>query len=357
MRSKKALLSVASALMAAACMLPFPATAADSEAAVTAVTDTAIDLSESISSNTTIDNYEFYCPEYFLIYGSKMKASTNGRFSGEYKAPPYPLNGQYAEFSSMYKFGEGNEPNVGKKQNIRADYCLNNRLNGKYGIFFDAMITENTENHDRCYFDVAEMVSGYEPEDFLKTFELKYGTNHLDLKSCELLKSYSSGGHEYDLYKGVYHYYGCYSNYDEYRYIAFRKDYADGEQLENSIDLYDHMSRLSEFENADTKIGAMSLIFRTIETEGDFEVTKQDISVIEQSTVPEVISGDFNSDKRIDSMDVVHARKTLLKHMSSEGADTPEYADINLNGKFDVADIVMLQSFVIGRIKAFPASE
>lgn len=40
--------------------------------------------------------------------------------------------------------------------------------------------------------------------------------------------------------------------------------------------------------------------------------------------------------------------------MSNDSADIPGYADVNLNGKFDVADIVMLHSFVLGKIKSFP---
>ena len=320
------------------------------------------DLSKGSFAGIIIDNYEFYCDDYFISYGSKMNAFTKGRFTGEYKAPPHQLNKVYAEFSSMYKFEEQSEPNVGKKQDISIDYSLNDKLKGKYGIFYDAYLNNDTSDPMGPivyrYFDVAEKISGMDVEEFFKTFETVLGNNHLDLKSVDPLKTYTLNGHEYDLYRGYYKYYGCAGNHEEIRYLAVRKDSAEDEKIENTLNFFDHMKQLDDFSDSDTKVYVLSLIFRTIETEGTFEVTKQNISVIDKNAAPEVIRGDFNGDDRIDSMDVSRARTELLKSMrNDENADIPVYADVNLNGKFDVADIVMLQSFVLGKIKSFPEAK
>lgn len=309
--------------------------------------------------NVIIDNFDFYCDEYFTSFGSTMTAFSKGRFSGEYMAPTYQLDKVYPEFSSTYNFENLTIPSLGQKQDVRVDYSINDKLKGKYSVFFEAML-ENESSIPLVYqyFDVAEKLSDMEVEEFFKTFESQFGNNHLDLKSCTFLKTYSSGGHEYDLYSGYYNYYGCVGNHDEIRYLAVRKDSADDEKLDNTIDLYEHMKQLEEFSNTDTKAYNMSLIFRIIETEGTFDVTKQDILILDKElSAPEVIRGDFNGDDRIDSMDVSRARTELLKSMSDDSANIPTYADINLNGKFDVADIVMLQSFVLGKIRSFPEAE
>ena len=70
--------------------------------------------------------------------------------------------------------------------------------------------------------------------------------------------------------------------------------------------------------------------------------------------MPEVIAGDFNNDRIINTLDIIPARQALISVTSDENAEVKEYMDINKSGRFDVADIVMLQSFVIGKIKQFP---
>lgn len=316
------------------------------------------DISQRIQSDIVFDNFDYYCPEYFLLDGSRMNAFSKGRFSGEYKKPKYPLSKTYCEFSTLYNFENLTVPDVGKAQDIRIDYSVNDDLTGKYGIYFDAMLQSPTSAGSvRKSFAVAEKIAGADTEEFFNSFEEELGNNHLDLKSTDFIRTYTAGGHEYDLYKGCYRFYGCFNSYDEIRYIAFRKDSSDDEKLESSISLCEHLSQLDELSGQDIPVYNLLMGIRTLDAEGKFDVTKQDISVIDRTAAPEIVRGDFNGDMHIDSMDVARARTELLKSMSKENEDIPVYADINLNGKFDVADIVMLQSFVLGKIKAFPTAE
>ena len=65
-----------------------------------------------------------------------------------------------------------------------------------------------------------------------------------------------------------------------------------------------------------------------------------------------IIIGDVNGDGKVNTFDVIAARALLLKTMG--GGQSPDEADANGNGSFEVADIVTLQEFVFGKIKKFP---
>ena len=67
------------------------------------------------------------------------------------------------------------------------------------------------------------------------------------------------------------------------------------------------------------------------------------------------IRGDFNSDKRVDTFDLVTARKALVATMSgSANAVSLDIADLDGNASFAVNDIVLLSKFLLGQIKEFP---
>ena len=72
---------------------------------------------------------------------------------------------------------------------------------------------------------------------------------------------------------------------------------------------------------------------------------------------PDVIIGDFNKDSSVNSLDVVTARKLLLSQLTLENTSDFERMDVNQSGAFDIADVLLLQSFVVGKIKAFPQAE
>lgn len=71
---------------------------------------------------------------------------------------------------------------------------------------------------------------------------------------------------------------------------------------------------------------------------------------------PDFILGDINSDGVIDSFDIVLARKGLINGGFSD-TTSAKAADVNQDGKYSVADTVLIQQFVLGTIKSFPKEE
>ena len=65
---------------------------------------------------------------------------------------------------------------------------------------------------------------------------------------------------------------------------------------------------------------------------------------------PQPVAGDINLDGCIDSLDVISAKKALIS-----SAEPGKNLDVNKNGTFEVADVVLLQSYVLGKITSFPA--
>lgn len=71
---------------------------------------------------------------------------------------------------------------------------------------------------------------------------------------------------------------------------------------------------------------------------------------------PDFILGDINSDGVIDSFDMVLARKGLINGGFAD-ITASKAADVNQDGKYSVADTVLIQQFVLGTIKSFPKGE
>lgn len=71
---------------------------------------------------------------------------------------------------------------------------------------------------------------------------------------------------------------------------------------------------------------------------------------------PDFILGDINSDGSIDSFDIVLARKGLINGGFAD-ITASKAADVNQDGKYSVADTVLIQQFVLGTIKSFPKEE
>ena len=71
----------------------------------------------------------------------------------------------------------------------------------------------------------------------------------------------------------------------------------------------------------------------------------------------DIIKGDFNNDKRVDSMDVITARAALVQQIDGGEFEGSEYSDININNEFDIGDVLLLQSYVIGRITEWPQKD
>ncbi|MCR4796029.1 MAG: acetylxylan esterase [Ruminococcus sp.] len=70
---------------------------------------------------------------------------------------------------------------------------------------------------------------------------------------------------------------------------------------------------------------------------------------------PEFIYGDLDGDKTITSLDLLLMRKGLIGDYKDNSVK--KAADIDQNGKPEIADLVQLQSFILGKIKEFTVAE
>jgi hypothetical protein len=111
------------------------------------------------------------------------------------------------------------------------------------------------------------------------------------------------------------------------------------------------MSNIYELSNG-TEVYSVELSFHNCGAAGTLDFTKNDI-VFVSGEAPEIITGDLNNDRRVDAFDIITARKKLLSAMDDEAAKTNTDMDLNKDGCFNVADIVLLQSFVLGKINSF----
>jgi len=108
--------------------------------------------------------------------------------------------------------------------------------------------------------------------------------------------------------------------------------------------------------------GASNLQFyvETAEDEYDFRVDEAigapAGTVIDGPKAVPVILGDVNGDLVIDSFDMTAARKALLADKFDD-ARLKKSFDVNRSGKCDVADLLLIQQYVLGRISEFPIEE
>ena len=75
-------------------------------------------------------------------------------------------------------------------------------------------------------------------------------------------------------------------------------------------------------------------------------------TAIEGAVGGQFIPGDVNSDGRINAMDVSAARKLILS--DSRDALLVRLADVDKSTEYEVNDLILLQQFVLGKIKEFP---
>ena len=62
--------------------------------------------------------------------------------------------------------------------------------------------------------------------------------------------------------------------------------------------------------------------------------------------------GDINGDEKVDSMDMIAARKAVISQKFADKT-AEKAADVDKNGKFETADLVQLQKFILGKISSF----
>ncbi|WP_028516850.1 dockerin type I repeat-containing protein [Ruminococcus flavefaciens] len=310
------------------------------------------DISMRKSSYIIIGKYDFYSPDYYLISGNEMLARPDGCFTINANKNILFNTANYVDSYVELNLGRISVYELSEKNDISIDHHINDSMDGKYGMVYTLYLS-SADTNTHTEFRIAEKISGMDIDEFFKSYEASYGVgNSLQFKSSELITSYTQNGHEYDLYKGKYHFYGDVSSYDDICYLAVRKDTDDADSYESCIDVYEHMNHIPEF-SAVNKISLIELAFHNCGALGSVDVTKNDISFFENS-IPDIIAGDFNNDKQVDSMDLVSARYAIISQLNDENTAADAHMDLNKNGKFDVADLVLLQSFVLGKIKTLP---
>lgn len=309
------------------------------------------------SSCLIIDGYDFEGEIYANSVIWDTKAKKNGCFSLNISdgtcAKDYPCiltaAGINRSRTSYYKLNCHND--------VTADYSIDNKLEGKYALEYLFELYSPARSHYMYRYElkVVEKMSGMELEDYWDSFEglgFLRGSNKFTLGQRRFLKTYTAGGHEYDLYEVEYKNYAL----DLYDYVAIRKDQPeDGTAFEGSVSMQEHLKNLDDYFCSDNQVTEAKLALRMVETTGSVNVLKNDINFIDHGT-PEVITGDFNNDKKVDAMDVIAAKK-LLVYRSDENVEADEYMDLNKNGKFDVGDIVLLQRYVLGSVRDFSKTE
>lgn len=69
----------------------------------------------------------------------------------------------------------------------------------------------------------------------------------------------------------------------------------------------------------------------------------------------DVILGDINGDERIDCFDMILAKKGLINGFTKTRQQLA--ADVDQSGKYEINDAVLIQEFILGKIKDFPVAE
>ncbi|WP_028516603.1 dockerin type I repeat-containing protein [Ruminococcus flavefaciens] len=296
-----------------------------------------VDVSKS-SNVVKIDPYTFKAITTGYMYGYEngcFSAYSNGSHEAEYTA-------------GIQKSNDGRhrlDPDKVTKAYYKIEkefnecYQVNYKITSEYNSIYKTInIIENSKNYaiewNLGSYMVGMLRSPEEP-------------------APELIKTYTSGGHTYDLYKESVAYSGCFNTNYYDTYVSVRQDQEEGDVLEGCIDFQDHLNKIEEGIIDKLNVSSISLEVSAVNEIGSVKALKNDI-FFDTLDVPWTIVGDFNDDLCVDSLDVVAAKKALLSEKSEENSYYPAYKDINRNGTFDIADIVMLQEYVLGKIKSFP---
>ena len=277
-----------------------------------------------------------------------MRGYSNGAFSATCEGK----NNGY--FDSMLKLDEGVVLDLDSDKHTVIDYKIEHSLDDKYQA---AIRLSGTKDNISRFFFIIENNTNFSVDDNI------FAPNSFDYYTLpkepkfEYVKTYTSGGHTYDLYKVNYTIssFGGATKYEAF--AAVRKDQQAGGRLRGAVDVTDHLININDEELSTTPLTEFTLAIDTKLSTGSIEAAHA-IS-FDTEVASEEIIGDFNGDNTIDSLDLIVARKALIAQFSDDAKPAPnkpasKKMDVNKNGSFEIADIVMLQSFVMGKINTFP---
>lgn len=322
----------------------------------------------SSTKGTTLDDYQYWFT-YWPV--STCIAHQNGLASVIHERAGYTdlsIDG-YTELSigktlDSDKYVEKNVT-YGITKNYIADYKIKYTADDEYSSSIGYSLEGNNQSanylpdNEYRYIDlkIIEKPSFDTVEEQMKKEESNNIDASVTLKSSELITTFTSCGHEYDLYKADYYMYGGWSRYPFCIYYSFRKDIQDDTDIyDGLVKFADHIEQIVDSGNPFFKeyIATLDVDIRS-KTSVCMDVLKNDFT-LDPDYVPEIKTpvGDANNDKRINSLDVSLARTYLVKKTADSNAELPETLDVNKNGAFEISDVVLLQSFVMGKIKKFP---
>lgn len=256
---------------------------------------------------------------------------------------------KWAYFTSGIKKKYDDNYVIDQKHGIAADYKVRYSFDNNYEIAYELVGSLNKYQYKFEVFRIVEKSSDY-PLEYNCTGSVTGMTRSPAKPDPQFVKTYTAGGHEYDLYKDYCVFWGCFSDTSYENYVSIRKDQDDSTTLEGSIDFNEHLRQIGEDFIGNLYLNEVCLAVYANKAKGAVEALRNDIKFDIEYTDP-VIVGDINSDSRVDSMDVVAARKALVAQFDGENGTADEKVDINQNGSFEIADVVLLQSFVLGKIK------
>lgn len=296
-----------------------------------------VDVAKSPSA-VNIDPYTFSAYTNGYMYGYE-----NGCFSA----------GSDVKQESAFEAGIEKTRNgrhiINTDKEITADYNIENNYKDSYQIEYYLSGT-----YDNVY-EIYHIIENSENYPFENNFIGSVAGMYRSPAEPrpEFVKTYTADGHTYDLYKDFVSFSGCFSSTVYHVYVSIRQDQEEGEALEGSVNFKEHLGQIHEKALDGMNIDCIFLRVDTGRDSGTVKALKNDIS-LETFDVPWTIVGDFNDDLRVDSFDLVAARKELLNQLADRDYYSPGYKDINHDGDFNVADIVMLQSYILGKIKTLP---
>ena len=294
-----------------------------------------VDVTQSYGG-VSIDPYTFYSDTKGYMYGYE-----NGLFSA----------GSDTECESSFeccKELKGYDRHfIDADKKLSADYKIENTYKDNYQFAYD-IIGEYQGSTEDIY--IIENSRNYDFENNFRRYSTGMGRSPA-VPQPEFIKTYTAGGHTYDLYRDSCVFWGCFSNMYYETYVSIRQDQDDSEILEGKIDFKEHISNINEDILDRMSVGGIYLSMYTGKAAGTFKALKNDIA-LNTNDVPQIITGDFNFDARIDSLDVAAAKKVLIEVSSDDIVFNPYYMDINNDSTFNIADVVILQSYVLGKIKS-----
>ncbi|MBP7185945.1 MAG: dockerin type I repeat-containing protein [Ruminococcus sp.] len=294
------------------------------------------DPSKTYSVVTPFTNIQIppYC--YYLSGNSdkcSMTAYDNGCFSGK-------ASGDKAIFNADYNNNMTYDP----YHDIVINYDVERDTKDDHDLMYALYVSDSVYSYPNITVYIYEENEGLSLAEHNHSFPPGMGFKLTD-DDFEFVKTYKANGHEYDLYYNSSTYYGCFNTETSISYVCVRKDKTKGDTIKGTISAAEHIKQIDELAGKSFNISTAGLFIT--ETNGSVEVLKNEISNPLRDE-PEIIAGDINLDCCIDSFDVICAKKALIK-----GDEPNKNLDVNKNGTFEVADVVMLQSYVLGKISDF----